>query len=68
MRTTLFTGRTKTIWGYVLMIESLLLELSDFKEMLESDVRYSRVAKNYYQDFLPLYEKMNEIFGEEDKE
>lgn len=50
------------------MIESLLLELSDFKEMLESDARYSDIAKNYYQDFLPLYEKMNEIFGAEDKE
>lgn len=50
------------------MIESLLLELSDFKEMLESDARYSRVAKNYYQDFLPLYEKMNEVLGAKDKE
>ena len=50
------------------MIESLLLELSDFKEMLESDARYSRVAKNYYQDFLPLYEKMNEVLGVKDKE
>ena len=50
------------------MIESLLMELSDFKKMLKSDARYSRVAKNYYQDFLPLYEKMNEIFGEEDEE
>ena len=50
------------------MIESLLMELSDFKEMLESDARYSRVAKNYYQDFLPLYEKMNEVLGVKDKE
>ena len=50
------------------MIESLLLELSDFKEMLESDARYSRVAKNYYQDFLSLYEKMNEVLGAKDKE
>ena len=60
--------RMKTIRGYVLMIESLLLELSDFKEMLESDARYSRVAKNYYQDFLPLYEKVNKVLGAEDKE
>lgn len=50
------------------MIESLLLELSDFKEMLESDARYSTVAKNYYQDFLPLYKKMNEVLGAKDKE
>ena len=50
------------------MIESLLLELSDFKEMLESDAHYSRVAKNYYQDFLPLYEKVNEVLGAKDKE
>ena len=50
------------------MIESLLLELSDFKEMLESNARYSRVAKNYYQDFIPLYKKISEIFGAEDKE
>ena len=50
------------------MIESLLMELSDFKEMLESDARHSRVAKNYYQDFLPLYEKVNEILGAKDKE
>ena len=60
--------QTKTIWGYVLMIESLLLELSDFKEMLESDAHHSRVAKNYYQDFLPLYKKMNEVLGAKDKE
>lgn len=50
------------------MIDSLLLELSDFKEMLESDARYSTVAKNYYQDFFPLYEKISEIFGAGDKE
>ena len=50
------------------MIESLLLELSDFTEMLESDARYSSVAKNYYQDFLPLYEKMNKVLGAKDKE
>ena len=60
--------QTKTIWGYVLLIESLLMELSDFKEMLESDARYSRVAKNYYQDFLPLYKKMNKVLGAKDKE
>lgn len=50
------------------MIESLLMELSDFKEMLESDARYSNIAKNYYQDFLPLYEKVNEVLGAKDKE
>ena len=50
------------------MIESLLMELSDFKEMLESDAHHSRVAKNYYQDFLPLYEKVNEVLGAKDKE
>ena len=50
------------------MIESLVLELADFKEMLESDARYSRVAKNYYQDFLPLYEKVDAILGAKDKE
>ena len=50
------------------MFESLLVELSDFKEMLESDAHYSTVAKNYYHDFLPLYEKMSEIFGTGDKE
>ena len=60
--------QTKTIWGCALMIESLLLELSDFKEMLESDARYSRVAKNYYQDFLPLYERVDAILGAKDKE
>ena len=50
------------------MIESLLMELSDFKEMLESDARYSRIAKNYYQDFLPLYDKVNKVLGAKDKE
>ena len=50
------------------MIESLLMELSDFKEMLESDARYSRVAKNYYQDFLLLYDKVNKVLGAKDKE
>lgn len=49
------------------MIESLLLELSDFKEMLESDARHSKVAKNYYQDFLPLYKKLNEVLSAKEK-
>ncbi len=45
------------------MIESLLMELSDFKKMLESDSRYSNIAKNYYEDFLPIYDKIDAILG-----
>lgn len=50
------------------MIESLLLELSDFKEMLESDAHRSEIAKNYYQDFLPLYYEVIKVLGAKDKE
>lgn len=50
------------------MIESLLMELSDFKEMLKSDARHSKIAKNYHEDFLPLYEKLNEVLSAKDKE
>ena len=49
-------------------IESLLLELSDFKEMLESDAHHSEIAKNYYQDFLPLYYEVTKVLGARDKE
>lgn len=45
------------------MIDSLLMELSDFKEMLESDAQRSNIAKNYYEDFLPIYDKIDAILG-----